>query len=109
MSPNKKHRMLGALVIAMVVLTTTLSSFAQQGTAPNGCYPSSYQGSTFTGEVIDGPLDVLTLRHKEDFTGRFDTPCTVPTKDKKIGTMFSKDIPLGSIVTVFYYVNTAKV
>jgi len=92
----------------VIIVSFTVTSFSQQGIAPNGCYPSSYQGSIFTGEVVDGPLDVLTLKDKEIFTGRFDAPCQVPTKDGKLGAMLPSDIPLGSKVTVFYYGNASK-
>jgi len=95
-------------VYLVLIISFTSTSFSQQGIAPNGCYPSSYQGSIFTGEVIDGPLDVLILKDKEIFTGRFDTPCQVPTKDGKMGKMLPSDIPLGSKVTVFYYGNASK-
>ena len=98
---------------AFLVLLLSLTVTAQQGTAPNGYYPQNYQGTIFTGEVIDGPLDVLTLRYKkgdkqELFTGRFESPCAVPTKDGKMGAMTPADVPLGSVLTVFYYGNTAK-
>jgi hypothetical protein len=81
--------------------------------APSGYYPHSYFGATFTGEVIDGPLDVVTLKYKKDnreeiFTGKFEVPCPAPTKDGKVGAMSPPDVPLGSVVTVFYYGNTSK-
>ena len=95
----------------MVLLLTV--ALAQHRTAPNGYYPRNYQGDIFTGEVIDGPLDVLTLRYtngdkQELFTGRFESPCAVPTKDGKMGAMTPADVPLGSVLTAYYYGNTAK-
>jgi len=99
-------------VIAFVFGGALLVS-AQQGTAPSGYYPHSYFGATFTGEVIDGPLDVLTLKykksdHEETFIGKFEVPCPAPMKDGKIGAMTPADVPLGTVVTVFYYGGNAK-
>ena len=98
---------------SIVVLLISLTLWAQEGTAPNGYYPREYQGTIFTGEVIDGPLDVLTLRYKRGdkqviFTGRFDAPCAVPTKDGKMGAMTPSDVPLGAVATVYYYGRTVK-
>lgn len=98
------------LVLALTLLTP---GFAQQGTAPNGYYPREYQGMIFTGEVIDGPLDVVTLRYKkadreETFIGRFESPCAVPTKDGKMGAMAPSDVPLGDVVTAYYYGRAVK-
>jgi len=102
-----------AAVFVFVLVVATLAAFAQQGTAPNGNYPRDYLGTTFTGEVVAGPLDVLTLRYKkgareEIFSGRFETPCTAQTKDGKWAWMSPADVALGNTVTVFYYGNTAK-
>jgi hypothetical protein len=99
-------------LISGLLLTATLS-FAQQGTAPNGYYPQEFQGSTFAGEVVEGPLDVLTLKytngnHNEAFTGRFKQRCSVPTKDAGIGAMEEKDVPLGNTVEVLYYGTSKK-
>ena len=100
-------------VMLVLVAGVTLVAVAQQGTAPSGYYPHDYFGATFTGQVVDGPLDVLTLRYKkgtreEIFTGRFEAPCPAPTKDGKRGAMLPADVPLGSTVTVFYHGDTAK-
>jgi hypothetical protein len=100
-------------MMLVLVVGVALVALAQQGTAPNGYYPHNYFGATFTGEVVDGPLDVLTLRYKkgtreELFTGRFEAPCPAPTKDGKRGAMLPADVPLGSTVTVFYYSVTTK-
>ena len=89
-------------------LALSACAFAQHGSAPNGYYPPNYQGATFTGEVIEGPLNVLTARYKhgkkeEVFTGRFEAPCVVPTKDGKIGAMAASDVNLGDVVTVYYF------
>jgi hypothetical protein len=99
-------------IILALLSGAAVVACAQHGTAPNGYYPHSYFGATFTGEVIDGPLDVLTLRYKkgsqeEMFTGKFEVPCPAPTKDGKMGAMSPADVPLGSLVTVFYYGKTA--
>ena len=95
------------------VLCIALRASAQQKTAPSGYYPHSYFGATFTGEVIDGPLEVLTLKykkgnHEETFSGKFEAPCPAPMKDGKMGAMTPADVPLGTVVTVFYYGRPSK-
>ena len=98
----------------IVTLASFVSlSFAQQGIAPAGYYPRYYQRMTFTGEVVEGPADVLTLRYKsskteQTFTGRFETPCDAITKDGKHAGMTPADVALGNIVTVYYYGDTLK-
>ena len=96
-----------------LVVLLTISAFAQQGVAPNGYYPREYMGSTFTGEVIDGPIDFLTLRYKhgnkeEIFSGRFEAPCDAPLKNGKRAPMLAADVQLGAVVTAFYYGNRGK-
>ena len=96
----------------LIGVLISLTLWAQEGTAPNRYYPREYQATIFTGEVIDGPLDVLTLRYKRGdkqviFTGRFDAPCAVPTKDGKMGAMTPSDVTLG-VATVYYYGRTVK-
>jgi hypothetical protein len=95
-------------VFLAIVVGAAFLAFAQQGTAPSGYYPHNYFGATFTGEVVDGPLDVLTLKYKkgsreETFTGKFEVPCPAPMKDGKMGAMTPADVPLGTVVTIFYY------
>ena len=96
-----------------LVVLLTISAFAQQGVAPNGYYPREYMGSTFTGELIDGPIDFLTLRYKhgnkeEIFSGRFEAPCDAPLKNGKRAPMLAADVQLGAVVTAFYYGNRGK-
>jgi hypothetical protein len=95
-------------VLSLLAAGAGVLAFAQQGTAPSGYYPHSYFGATFTGEVIDGPIEVLTLKYKkgsreEIFAGKFEVPCPAPMKDGKMGAMTPADVPLGTVVTVFYY------
>lgn len=101
------------LTVAVFLAGTALLASAQQGAAPSGYYPHSYFGATFTGEVIDGPLDVLTLKykkgnHEEIFAGKFEVSCPAPMKDGKMGAMTPADVPLGTLVTVFYYGRSSK-
>jgi hypothetical protein len=96
-----------------IVLILAALAFGQQGIAPNRYYPRDYQGATFTGEVIDGPLDVITLRYtkrsqQETFSGRFEVPCAVPTKDHKMGAMSASDVNVGDAVTVYYFAQNIK-
>lgn len=115
-SPTMK---LVRFIILVLVAAKALVAVAQQGMAPAGYYPPSYQGATFTGEVIESPrarmpaLDVLTLKYKhgtkeELFTGRFDPYCVAPMKDGRTRGIYPGDVPLGSVVTVFYYGHSVK-
>lgn len=93
----------------LVVLLTCLSAsaLAQYGTAPNNYYPEEYNGSIFTGVVADTDNDLLTLTYtkhnKSDvFVGKFEMPCSVPSKDKSTPGMVTTDIPKGTSMTAYF-------
>ncbi len=106
--------MLKKFAPAMIVVLGSLLLFAQHGTAPNGYYPPNYGGDTFTGTVTatDDAAQTVALRYSkgkksENFTGRFDHPCSIPTKDGQ--PMKPSDIPSGTDLTAFYNHKTTKV
>jgi hypothetical protein len=83
--------------------------YAQKGVAPNGYWPLSYQGSTFTGAVESATNDPqeLTLTYtkkgnSEKFTGRLEAPCQWTGKDGTVHKLKPTDIPKGTQVTVYY-------
>jgi hypothetical protein len=91
-----------------------VSAMAQYGTAPTGYYPDKYTGSTFAGVVTDTRDDQLPLSNTKGnknaiFAGKFETPCLVPSVDKNSHGMFVSDIPLGTVMTVYFMTNTKKV
>ena len=100
-------------IVIAILLTSTLA-VAQHGTAPNGYYPPDYGGDTFSGVVTGGDdaAQSVTLNYSkgkknEDFTGRFDHPCSIPTKDGK--PMKPSDIPVDTDLTAYYNHKTTKV
>jgi len=95
------------MLIAAVIVSSTVLAFGQHASAPNGYYPYSYNGDTFTGKVVsvDDSSQGLTLRFENqkkqlDFVGRFQQPCAVPTKNGQ--PMRPSDIPLGTDLTAYY-------
>jgi hypothetical protein len=99
-----------ALIVFSSIPCTTAS--AQYGSAPNNYYPDNYSGSTFTGEVTATSGDQITLIYKkkdktDTFIGRFETNCSVPSKDHH--AMVASDIPAGTVLTAFYDRESKKV
>jgi hypothetical protein len=106
--------MLTKFAPAMILVWGSLLLFAQHGSAPNGYYPPNYGGDTFTGTVAatDDAAQTVTLGYSkgkktEDFMGRFDHPCSIPTKDGN--PMKPSDIPVGTDLTAYYNHKTTKV
>ncbi len=104
---EENNVMKASLGVTMLLLLTTTFAVAQHGSAPPGpLYPQGYAGDIFTGTLAsaDDLSDSITLESsrgkKEFFTGRFEKPCSVPTKDGK--PMRASDIPYGSGLIVYY-------
>jgi hypothetical protein len=88
------------------------AALAQHGSAPNNYYPDKYNGATFTGTVTEVKDDQITLTYtKKDktdsFTGHLESNCLVPSVNGK--GMAATDLPLGTVITAFYNVETKKV
>jgi hypothetical protein len=103
--------------IIFVMITMRLlyggSTLAQRGSAPDGYYPPSYGNETFTGKVasVDEGTQTISLVYDkgsktENFTGSFQKPCDVPTKNGQ--PMRVSDIPLGTGLTAYYMSSTRK-
>jgi hypothetical protein len=96
--------------LPLVLLLFASIAFGQHGTAPNGYYPSSYNGDIFSGKVtaVDEASELITVsvqksNKTETFVGRLHEPCAVPSKDGK--PMTALDLPVGTDVTVFFDTN----
>ena len=106
--------MLGVRTLPLVlILLCTHIAFGQYGTAPNGYYPSGYNGEVFTGRVsaIDQTTGQITIsfdgkKKTETFVGHFQKSCDVPSKDGN--PMTALDLPIGTDVTVFFETNVHK-
>jgi hypothetical protein len=89
-------------------------AFAQYGTAPEGDFPVSYNGDTFTGTVIASDGDQLTLNYvkgskTDNFTGRLAGGCAVPTTNNSNHKMTATDIPKDTVMTAYFNRVTKKV
>lgn len=100
-------------VCLLVVLLAAPVAFGQYGTAPNGYYPSSYNGNTFTGKVtaVDEASGQITIsfqknKNTQTFVGRLEEPCAVRSQDGN--GMTAKDIPVGTYVTVYFKTATPR-
>jgi hypothetical protein len=88
-------------------------SHSQKGTAPNGYYPPSYNGSMFTGAVESTDAGQLTLlyasdRKQERFVGRPEAPCIWTDKAGAAHAVEVAAIPTGIVLTAFYKSFTTK-
>jgi len=96
-----------------VILSATAAS-AHYGTAPNGYYPGSYNGAIFTGQVVQSTDDTISLTYShgsktDSFTGRVTVACHFPSSKDTLTPMPLTQIPVGSVITVFYDPKTIKV
>ena len=102
----------GLLSVTLLALCVRVP--AQYGSAPNGYYPPTYSGSTFTGKFVKGDADQnLTLIYSkgsksETFVGRLAAGCGVPTQGGSKRLMNATDLPEGSVVTAFFQKVTRK-
>jgi len=101
--------MLRIATVCLVLCASVVQ--AQYGSAPNNYYPDRYTGSTFTGTVTQAQGDEVTLTYSnkgktDTFTGRFEAPCSIPTRDGQ--PMTAADLSEGSVITAFYNRETVK-
>jgi hypothetical protein len=97
--------------IVWAVLSPGMAA-GQFGTAPNNYYPDKYTGSTFTGTVaeVNGEQITMTYTNRDQtdtFTGHFEENCSVPNVSGR--SMTASDLPLGTVMTAFFNVETKKV
>jgi len=99
--------MIKRLAVIAVLCVGTHLVLAQHATAPNGYYPETFNGDTFRGTVasVYDSTESLTLHFEkgnklQDFTGRIEQPCAIPTKNGQ--PMRASDIPLGTDITAYY-------
>jgi hypothetical protein len=98
-----------SLLIVTVIGFFSASLEAQHGTAPNGYYPQTFQGSIFTGSLELGAADTQEIAliytkgsKSERFVGRFESMCGWKNKDGTAHSFKASDIPKGTILTAFY-------
>jgi hypothetical protein len=103
------------LAATLCACTFSLPLLAQKGTAPNGYYPASYAGATFTGvlQASSSNLQAITLIHtkgnkSETFVGKFSAPCTWKVQDGAVRTLDPSKARDGTILTAFYTSDTKK-
>lgn len=99
--------------LLLVLLLCDALAFGQYGTAPNGYYPSGYNGDIFSGKVtaVDETSEEITISFEQGkrtgtFVGRFQAPCAVSSKDGK--PMRALDIPIGTDISAFFETNVRR-
>ena len=95
------------LLIILLSLLFAFPGFPQRGTAPNGYYPNSYDGSIFTGTVESTDGGLLSLlyakgKKQEHLVGRLEAPCVWTDKAGTTHSIEVSSIPVGDELTVFY-------
>src|SRR6185312_5270881 len=102
-------------LFCLVALISTIGA-AQKGSAPNGYYPPSYGGLTFTGEVtaINEQDQTLTLTYthgnkSETFVGRLQAPCAVNGKGGARKAITVANLAPGTELTAYYSEISKKV
>jgi hypothetical protein len=104
----------GLFCSGLLVLVLSGTVVAQKATAPNGYYPASYNGATFTGRVVLTTDDTITLNYvhgsKTDTFEAFATdPCNLPSTKTMTRPMPLSQVQTGAVVTVFYEPREIKV
>ncbi|HEX8814420.1 MAG TPA: hypothetical protein VF753_02870 [Terriglobales bacterium] len=89
-------------------------SLAQYGTAPEGDFPASYNGDTFSGTVTAAETDQLTLTYTkgsktDTFVGKLAGGCAVPTTNNSNHKMTAADIPKDTVMIAYFNRVTKKV
>jgi len=102
-----------AAILSACVFSSPL--LAQKGTAPNGYYPASYAGATFTGllQTYSGDGQQITLLYAkgskaEIFVGKLAATCNWKTKEGIAKTFDPSKTPSGTVLTAFYTSVTKK-
>ena len=102
-----------AAVLTAGVLSLPLE--AQQGTAPDGFYPNSYAGATFTGVFQPDSSDALLITlvytrgsKSETFVGKLAATCASRDKNGSVHNFDASMIPTGTVLTAYYVSVTKK-
>jgi hypothetical protein len=102
------------LVAGFLVTVSALD--AQKGTAPNGYYPASYSGDTFTGTLQPVNKDspsfslVYTKNGKsETFPARLESKCKLTNKAGVTQSFGMEAFSEGAVLTAFYRTSKNKV
>ena len=97
------------LAAALTACVFSFPLLAQKGTAPNGYYPSSYAGATFTGllQSSSGDGQQITLLYAKGskaaiFVGKLAATCSWKTKEGTVHTFDPSKTPSGTVLTAFY-------
>jgi hypothetical protein len=93
--------MKAATLTFFILISTAL--LAQHATAPNGYYPATYAGATFTGKVVatDPVSDTVTMEYNsEKFSVKLNGGCKVPSSTGQL--MHANNIPTGTVLTAYY-------
>jgi hypothetical protein len=102
---------------AIIFLSITATVSAQHGTAPNGYYPANFFGDTWTGKLtaVNDSSRELTLSYTDEkhtktqaLTGVLEDGYLTETRDGRRIELKPSMIPIGTDLTVFYYVVKRK-
>jgi hypothetical protein len=100
-------------VVSCLVAVCALD--AQKGTAPNGYYPATYSGDTFTGSLQpvskDSPVFTLVYTKggkSETFSAQLESNCKLTNKAGVTQSFGMEAFSEGSVLTVFYRTNKNK-
>jgi hypothetical protein len=103
-------------IFASLILSAP--SLAQHGTAEPGYFPFGYNGDTWTGQVsaVDDSTREITLsytdskHHKtETFVAELPPGYKSHPKDQEPHDLKPSEIPIGTLVKIYYSVKTRKV
>lgn len=104
----------GMSITVLSLFLFSISALAQYGTAPEGDFPTGYNGDTFTGAVTATEGDQLTLTYTkgsktDTFVGKLAGGCAVPTTNNSSHRMTASDIPKDTVMTAYFNRVTKKV
>ena len=102
-------------LVLLLVVAVVAPLEAQYGTAPNGFYPETYNGSMFEGvlESVDPAKQEFTLLYRKKdkeqrFLGRLEDGCSVPNAKDKTRKMKVEDFPKQSTIVALFKPKTEK-
>lgn len=98
----------------LVVLLLSTVVGAQRGTAPNNYYPVGYNGSIFTGKVVQTTDDSITLSYAhgsktDTFEAYATAPCNLPATKTSTRPVPLSKVQTGAVVTIYYETRTLRV
>jgi hypothetical protein len=103
------------LLTFVVCLLANPESDAQKGTAPDGYYPSSYSGSTFTGSFQPSTrgtaafmLIHMSGEKSETFTAQLESKCKLTNKAGVTQSFGMEAFSEGAVLTAYYMTSKNK-